>query len=100
MIVKTTPGTVKALRIIRDNHVYSPDRFAHLMWPESRYWEVRYKCGNGSHAGRGVVLSAGSFLARLRKQGLIMYLDMIKYPAEYELTPLGKEYLKAAAGRE
>jgi len=67
-------STEKALRIIRDNEVCSPRRFAELMWPDSPGWKQHHKCGNYSSVAGGMMpMVGGAFLGKLRKQGLILY---------------------------
>jgi len=60
-----------ALRIIRDNDIRSPREFAKLMWPNSSCWQKMYNIGNGATRGVGMWLAGGSFLGKLRIQGLI-----------------------------
>ena len=63
--------TLRALRIVRDNGPLRPARFAELMWPNSPAWKIHYNCGPyGSTTGRGLVMSAGSFLWKMERLGL------------------------------
>ncbi len=42
------------------------------LWPDSPHWTEAYKAGqNGTVMGRGVVMSGGSYLGKLRKMGLV-----------------------------
>lgn len=64
--------TIKALEIIRDNEIETPRDFAHLMWVDSPCWSRVYNTGYGATRGKGMWLTAGSFLAKLRNRGLII----------------------------
>jgi len=64
---------LRALRILRDHGPVTPMEFAERMWPDSPYWTVSYKAGQyGSVRGRGLVKSAGSYLAKLRRAGVAL----------------------------
>ena len=71
------PGSRRALTILRQHGPMTASEFAREMWPESPAWNRFYKCGpSGATRGRGLVKSAGSFLGKLRKQGLAeLYWD-------------------------
>lgn len=49
-----------------------PEAFARQMWPDSRGWQRRTKCGNGVCIGGGMRLAAGGYLGKLRAKGLIL----------------------------
>ena len=66
-------STEKALRIIRDNEVHSPRRFAELMWPDSAGWKRIHKVGHGATFGGMMPMVGGAFLGKLHKLGLILY---------------------------
>jgi hypothetical protein len=70
-----TDKAARALRVLLDYEethglgIY-PSMFADLMWPDSPYHNVHYNSGRGSVKGRGLVMSAGSYLAKLHRRGL------------------------------
>ena len=67
-----TDPQYNALHIVALNGPIRPSRFADKMWPDSPAHQISYKCGAwGSTRGRGLVLSAGSYLAKLRKRGWV-----------------------------
>jgi len=63
--------TVQALMLIRDREIRSPHEFAKEMWPDSEGWKRVHNVGHGSHKGAAMSLAAGSFLGKLRADGLI-----------------------------
>jgi hypothetical protein len=71
-------ATIKALKILdtAPKGIFpdgmSPKFFAERMWPDSPAWTRSYNVGkNGATKGRGIILSAGSFLHKLCKHGYI-----------------------------
>ena len=44
--------------------------FAMKMWPNGK-WNRIYNTGNGATSGKGMWLSAGSYLAKLHNRGLV-----------------------------
>ena len=91
----------KALQIIRDHAPIRPGRFADLMWPNSPAHTRSYNCGPyGATRGSGLVLSAGSYLAKLARAGLIIKqtctINGKYYNAGYVLTDAGLTTLKSA----
>ena len=91
--------TLQALRIIRDNEPLRPTRFAELMWPDSRYWRVHYKCGpKGSTTGRGLVMSAGSYLGKMQRLGLTIRSSRKRpwgdWTYEWFITEKGRDLLR------
>jgi len=88
--------TQRALKII-DEQRKIPGRFtcgdfARLMWPDSPAWSRNTRCGRGSHTGKGMWLCAGSFLAKLRKRGLVWGRP---HECGIHLTDAGRELLNA-----
>lgn len=72
MSTKVTPTTKRALFILSLTDGCTPAEFARHMWPDSPAWNRVYHCGpNGATRGRGIVKSAGSYLAKLCQRGLI-----------------------------
>ena len=84
----------RALEIILEHKPNRPGEFAYHMWPESKKWNMRVRCGNGVSVGGGMNLAAGGFLGRLKKQGLI-YWDWKStgYDRNYYLTDKAKALL-------
>lgn len=83
-------STTKALRLIRDNDIRRPRRFAELMWPDSPAWKRIHKVGRGSTFGAAMPQAGGAFLGRLRKAGLIL-----PWRDPFALSNEGHERLKA-----
>lgn len=73
MKMKVSPVTIKALKLVCDHGPVAPAKFAELMWPDSPAWNRVYTVGNkgGAVRGRGILRSAGSYLGKLRKAGLV-----------------------------
>ncbi len=95
---KPTKKTLVALRIIqaRGAEGIIPSEFAQELWPDSPYWKVVYKAGpNGSVSGRGVVMSGGSYLAKLRRMRLVTWHGKGNRYVNI-LTPEGQALLKEA----
>ena len=84
-------GTGKALKILAENEVKMARQFARLMWPNSPCWEKVYNIGAyGATKGVGMWLVGGSFLGKLRDQGLIR---QSVYDGRFVLTDKGEERL-------
>lgn len=66
-----TEKTYKALCIVRDCPNVRAKGFARLMWPDSPAQNRSSNGGNGNQQGKGLWLSAGSYLAKLKKRGLV-----------------------------
>jgi hypothetical protein len=97
------PKTIQALRIVRDNEPLKPTRFAELMWPESPAWKIHYNCGPyGSTTGRGLVMSAGSFLWKMERLGLTnrihRRLAWDHWNYDWFITGKGRDLLKEIEG--
>lgn len=91
--MKISPKTIKALRIIKEGRGITPKFFAMKMWPDSPAWERVYNTGHGATTGKGLWLSAGSYLAKLRRAGLVE-ISFDDYHFEYWLSIKGKEALE------
>ena len=70
---KITEITIKALKIL---DVDWKDRmaardFARKMWADSKAWSRVYNTGHGATSGKGMWLAGGSYLAKLKKRGLV-----------------------------
>ena len=63
--------TLDALKLIQSQKVFSAEHFAKLFWPDNLAHKRHYKGGNGTAVGKGAWLMAGSFVAKLRKKGLV-----------------------------
>ena len=72
--MKLTKKTIQALRIldVEYGRELSAGQFASLMWPNSPAWRKVSNTGNGATSGKGMWLSAGSYLAKLKKRGLVV----------------------------
>jgi len=64
--------TIVALKLIATKNIRSPSEFAKEMWPNSEGWQRVQNVGHGAHRGAGMFLAGGSFLGKLRSQGLIL----------------------------
>lgn len=73
MKMRVSQVSTKALRLVRDHGPVAPAKFAEMMWPDSPAWNKVYMAGNkgGAVRGRGIVRSAGSYLGKPRKAGLV-----------------------------
>jgi len=63
--------TLDALKLIQGQKIHSPEHFAKLFWPDSLAHNRHYRGGNGTAVGKGAWLMAGSFIAKLRRKGLV-----------------------------
>ena len=89
-----TETQLRALRILRDHGPVTPTEFAEWMWPDSPYWRVVYRAGPyGSVRGRGLVKSAGSYLAKLRRSDLALRSIEDNYVS---ISPEGRKALEQA----
>jgi hypothetical protein len=104
-------ATIKALKIIKiltndlNPKGIAPKKLAQNLWPNSPSWTRSYNVGrNGATSGRGIILSAGSFLHKLCRKDLIYgttetYLDFKGNlracgMTTWRLTSYGKNILK------
>ncbi len=92
-------GTGRALKIISENDVYSPRKFAELFWPNHEGWKRHGRIGHGTTHGVGMMLAGGGFLGKLQRQGFIkVWLEHDyggrHYSRSYYLTDKGRERLK------
>lgn len=94
--INPTPFMLKALSWIRDNKGVKPMKFAKHMWPNSGGYTRYYNQGNGACSGKGMWLTAGSYVGKLKKKGLVRnYFDpLMPYNSGWALTSKGKEFLK------
>jgi DNA-binding transcriptional ArsR family regulator len=86
---------LRALDVLEGEEL-TPSEFAKLMWPSSDGWRHPTKCGpNGSHKGGGMYLSAGGFLAKLERAGLVLVRIARDgtYQKRYRLSVAGKKLL-------
>ncbi|UCH50637.1 MAG: hypothetical protein JSV54_06375, partial [Chloroflexota bacterium] len=82
------------LELINNNKIRSAKHFAELMWPDSPCWKKVYHVGRGATKGVGMWLASGSFLAKLRRQGLITHFFLsVDYNETITLTSKGRERL-------
>jgi hypothetical protein len=99
---RLTKPQYRALRIIALEGPIRPSRFALNMWPDSPAWKRSYKCGpSGATRGRGIVLSGGSYLGKLRIRGwirrdFIFYGHKHYFDRGYVLTPVGRDIYENA----
>ena len=63
----------RALEILREHGPLSAASFARLMWPDSIAWKrtTRRHDGKSGAYGGAQWMSAGAFLSRMRKDGLV-----------------------------
>lgn len=87
----------RALEILKDNPDIGANHFASLFWPDSKAWNKSYNTGNGATRGKGMWLSAGSYLAKLVKAGLV-WRDCSYGHVTFRLSSEGRESVKAADG--
>ena len=68
-----TEKTTKALQILDVEYgdELTAGQFAKEMWPDSKAWRNVKNQGHGATSGKGMWLSAGSYLAKLRKRKLV-----------------------------
>jgi hypothetical protein len=72
--VGLTPARRRALQIVRDHPGVGPTPFASFMWPESKGHKTRsrrHATPAGGAVGAGIKMTAGVFLGRLGRDGLI-----------------------------
>jgi len=93
--MKISHKTIKALKIVKEGGGITPKFFAMKMWPDSPAWKRVYNTGYGATSGKGLWLSAGSYLAKLRIAGLVE-VSFDDYHFEYWLSKKGREVLKEA----
>jgi len=77
----------------------SAREFSDQMWPDSPARNRSYNVGNGATHGAGLWKSAGSYLSRLRKTGLIRDSfgeDGYSLQRKWRITELGIKTLKDA----
>ena len=68
MSKKLTDKRFQALMVIALNGTIIPTQFASKMWPDSPAHRISYNVGkSGAVRGRGIVMSAGSYLGKLGK---------------------------------
>lgn len=87
-----TEKRAKALQIIKDSPGIRATGFSEKMWPDGPHRRAK-NGGNGSQAGKGMWLCAGSYFAKLRKDGLITNISGNAW--EQKLTSKGLEQLEA-----
>lgn len=91
-----TPQLLRALTILKAGSC-RPAEFAKKMWPDADGWRRSIKCGGGSHMGGGMVLAAGGYLGKLRRDGWAQS----GYPAgTTSISKKGLEALAAEGGRD
>lgn len=90
-----TEKAARALAILRrEDRITSASFFADQMWPDSPAHHISYNQGaHGSCKGKGIWLSAGSYLGKLQKRKLVRW-DRTEYAMGYEITSLGLKALE------
>ena len=94
---RLTKSQEKALLILHDHHgLIRPKIFAKAMWPDSPGWDRYAKCGDGVHKGGGMYVTAGCYLGKLVRTGLVQYdiRDRHGYIRGYMLSAEGIVALK------
>lgn len=69
-----TDKMATALQIIKDNPGIRAKGFGLTMWPDGAHHR-HSNGGNGSQAGKGMWLCAGSYLSKLYKAGMIEHVS-------------------------
>lgn len=70
--MRPSKRTIEALLILRDKKPQSFAQFAELFWPGNLMHRRHSNCGtHGSRRGAGAWLSAGSYVAKLERAGLV-----------------------------
>ena len=72
--MKITKTTLKALQILDVEHGegITAKQFAEKMWPDSPHWTHVKNTGHGATSGKGMWLTAGSYLAKLKSRNLVV----------------------------
>ena len=84
-----TEKTIAALQILAEHDQgLTAANFARLRWKDSIAWKRSYNTGNGATRGKGMWLSAGSYLAKLKKRGLVSFDD-----GKWSVSAVGKKLL-------
>lgn len=93
-----TKKQIKALAILNISDGLTASKFAVRYFDEPRHaylFTAMSNQGNGACAGKKAWLCAGSFLAKLKKDGYA-YVNLNEDgPGRYRITALGKLFLKA-----
>lgn len=93
--MKLTDAQVKALTILRDHPGIYPAGFAGLMWGHLDSFHRPYKCGQkGVHKGLVLYQTAGSWLTKLAKKGLVYYVS-VQWGREWYISSVGRKALEA-----
>ncbi len=77
-----SPARDRALSILHPCRPLTTEEFAHYMWPTSPSWQR-------AEPGRGIRSKALSFLACLRREGLVEPRSVESGQAGYVVTPDG-----------
>jgi len=93
-----TEKTYRALDILNEREWDKPITardFALKMWPDGK-WKKMYNVGNGATSGVGMWLSAGSYLSKLKKRGLVWdeYDQQDGYQRFWHISSKGKEAIE------
>lgn len=95
-MAKVTNKTIKALNIIKNfvdkyGRGITASEFAKEMWKNSKCWSRVYNQGHGATKGKGMWLSAGSYLAKLKYADFV-YSDILGCTRIFYLTSLGESF--------
>lgn len=96
-MAKMTEARRKALAILDNHGPVTAGQFARMMWPDSPGWSRPIGCGpKGSHKGRGMYLSAGCYLNKLKNDGLADFVIRSLFHVQYTwvITSQGRRLLK------
>lgn len=93
LIMNLSEKARKALLILNDVESISANRFAEKMWPDSPCWLKVKNTGNGACSGKGMWLTAGSYLSKLKNMGMVYQSFTKSGQSIYRISPLGKQSL-------
>lgn len=91
---KISEKTIRALKIVRDHPGITARFFACKMWPDSEAWCHVINTGHGATSGKGMWLSAGCYLAKLRERKLVIRCFSGNKQAIFYLSGLGYDLLR------
>lgn len=93
--MELTDKTIKALQILTVDYgsELTAGQFAQQMWPDSKAWRNVKNTGNGACSGKGMWLSAGSYLAKLSKRKLVD-INIDEYQNKFKISHEGKKALE------
>jgi len=87
---------LKALSILKNHEDgITAKFFAWEMWPDSPAWDRVYNTGiNGATSGKGMWLSAGSYLSKLVYEELVRISYTEYHARKYHISSKGRQLLR------